>query len=173
METYLIDTLIDHKTGSRVRIHDGETNLITVGFPQLVSALLIGDTAVGGPLTWWAVGEGEGDAWDDLSTSQLREKSSFSRTSLYHEISRKSVTTVFIDETDTQVPNPTGRIEIRATFGPTVAGELREFGIFGGANASSATGTGIMIDHKSHKVVNLNNTPGQQQSLSRAIRITL
>lgn len=171
--TALYDTLIDINTGEQTIIHDGQSNLITIGFGYLVASLLKGDATFGFPLTFWAVGEGEGDFWDDLSTEIRQGKSIFELTQLYDEIDRQPVSIEFIDENnDVVIGGPTNRIEVRAVFGPDVVGTLREFGVFGG-DATTSANTGLMIDHKSHTAINLNNTPGQQNVLIRALRITL
>lgn len=171
--TSLHDTLLDLNTGEETIIHDGQSNLITIGFGYLVASLLKGDATFGLPLQYWAVGEGEGDFWDDLSVEARQGKSIFTLTTLYNEIDRQPVTIEFIDENnDTVSPGPTNRIEIRAVFGPDVIGTLREFGVFGG-DATASADTGLMIDHKSHTAINLNNTPGQQNVLIRALRITV
>ena len=170
-ETELIDRIVDLKTGEEeVRI---DHNLIVIGFGLLVASLLKGDPTFGFPIQYWAVGEGEGDFWDDLSVEARQAKSIFSLTSLYNETFRVSTSIIFIDENaDPVSPGPSNRIEVQSTFGPDVIGPLREFGIFGG-DASTTLDSGIMIDHKSHTVINVNNNPGQQNVLIRALRITL
>lgn len=168
--THLIDRIVDLNTGEEEVREDH--NLITIGFGLLVASLLKGDGTYGFPLSYWAVGPGEGDFWDDLSVSARQAKSNFTLTQLYDEQYREPVQSVFIDDNDDEVVGPTNRIEVRATFGPDVIGPLREFGIFGG-NTTAAINTGLMIDHKSHTAVNLNNTPGSQNVLIRALRITL
>ena len=171
IETHLIDRIINLTTGEEEIREDH--NLITIGFGLLVASLLKGDATFGLPLSQWAVGTGEGDFWDDLSVEARQAKSIFSLTQLYTETARETVTTVFIDANNDEVsPGPTNRIEVRATFGPDVVGPLREFGIFGGP-ATAVANTGLMIDHKAHTAINLNNTPGQQNVLIRALRVTL
>ena len=169
--TELVDRLIDVKTGREVVFTSH--NLIVIGFGLLVASLLKGDSTFGFPITQWAVGEGEGAFWDDLSTQDRQNKSQFSLTQLYNETFRKPVTISFIDSNNDPVtPGPSNRLEIQAQFGPDVTGSLREFGLFGG-NATTALDTGIMIDHKAHSVITVNTTPGQQNILIRALRLTL
>jgi hypothetical protein len=173
LHTSLHDTLVNLSTGERTIIHDGDHNLITIGFGYLVAALLKGDATYGFPLSYWAVGSGEGDFWDDLSTEVRQGKSIFALEQLYNETYRVPINVTFIDDNDDPVsPGPTNRIEVQAVFGVDVVGALREFGIFGG-DASAALNSGILIDHKAHTVININNTPGQQNVLIRALRITL
>jgi hypothetical protein len=172
--TSLHDTLLDLKTGERTVIHDGQSNLIVVGFGLLVASLLIGNVTNSLPISYWAVGEGEGAFWDDLTATQRQSKSYFGLTGLYNETFRVATTNVFIDADDNEVPNdhPTNRVEVRAVFGSEVTGSLREFGIFGGA-ASATLGTGIMIDHKAHQVIHVNESLGLQNVLIRALRLTV
>lgn len=171
-QTFLYDTLVDLQTGKQTIIHNGQSNRITFGFGILVASLLKGDATFGFPLTYWAVGEGEGNFWDDLSIDARQSKSLFSLSTLYNEINRQPVSIEYIDENNDVVSGPTNKIEVRAVFGPDVTGTLREFGVYGG-NATTTVDSGILIDHKSHTAINLNNTPGQQNVLIRALRITL
>lgn len=170
-ETELIDRVVNLTTGEEEKFVSH--NLIVVGFGLLVASLLKGDSTYGFPIQYWAVGEGEGDFWDDLSVEARQSKSQFALTQLYNETFRVGVSIIFIDSNSDPVsPGPSNRIEVQATFGPDVIGPLREFGIFGG-DASTTLNSGIMIDHKSHTVINVNNNPGQQNVLIRALRITL
>ena len=169
--TELIDRVIDLNTGEEEVFVNH--NLIVVGFGLVVASLLKGDINFGFPITQWAVGEGEGDFWDDLSVEARQAKSQFSLTQLYNETFRKPVTISFIDDNnDPIVPGPTNRLEVQAQFGPDVIGNLREFGLFAG-NASATLNTGIMIDHKSHTSINMNNNPGQHNVLIRELRLTI
>lgn len=168
--TAIHDTLVTVTTGERVEIDQG-ANLIVQGFGILVGALLAREPNYDG-IQYWAVGEGQGTSWDSLTPAQRAAKSLYSLTDLYSEISRVEVVTVYLDANDIEVPGPTNKIEVRAVFGPTVSGALREFGLFGG-NATSTLGSGIMIDHKSHAAIHLNEDSALEQVLLRAIRITL
>lgn len=174
IETHLYDTLVNTQTGERHIIHDGQSNLIVIGFGLLVASLLKGGVGNSFPIKYWAVGEGEGDFWDDLTVNQRQSKSLFTLTELYNETFRVATTNVFIDENDDEVPDdpPTNRVEVRAVFGSEVIGSLREFGLFGGA-ATATLGTGILIDHKSHQVINVGETSGLANVLIRALRLTL
>ncbi len=174
IHTSLHDTLLDMATGERQIIHNGESNLIVIGFGLLVASLLHGGVTHSFPISYWAVGDGEGDFWDDLTVTQRQSKSVFSRTTLYNETFRVQTTNVFIDANDDEVPPdpPTNRLEIRGVFGPDVVGPLREFGLFGG-QATGAVDTGLMLDHKAHQVIHTNETPGLQNVLIRALRLTL
>ena len=173
IHTRLYDTLVNKETGEKKVIHSGDSNLIVVGFGLLVASLLKGGFTESFPITYWGVGEGEGAFWDDLTQEQRQSKSLFTLTSLYNETFRVITTNVFIDENDIEIfPGPTNRLEIRAIFGPDVSGDLREFGLFGGT-ATSTLGSGLLIDHKAHQVININETIGLDQVLIRAIRLTL
>lgn len=177
IHTSLHDTLVNVTTGEKEIVHNGQSNLIVIGFGLLVATLLKGAHNHSFPIKYWAVGEGEGDFWDDLTVNQRQSKSLFSLTGLYNETFRVETTNVFIDANDNEMPSgpldpPTNRLEIRAIFGPDVIGALREFGIFGGA-ATATLGTGLMIDHKAHQVIHINETVGFQNVLIRALRLTL
>ena len=183
IKTELYDTLLDLNTGERTIIHAGESNLIVEGFGILVACLLGNTTGPDGPCTgisWWAVGTGE-KTWDNLSIEERQRKSSYDRTQLYNEVSRTQVSISFIDKLDRVSPSPTNRLEIAAIFNPenftdsvgnpeTVS--LREFGIFG-ENATNTIGSGRMIDHKAHESIDINDTPGKQELLIRALRLIL
>lgn len=172
--TELVDRVITYENGIEVGTEEFVShNLIVIGFGLLVASLLKGDATFGFPLQYWAVGPGEGAFWDDLSVTARQAKSIFSLTQLYNETFRKPVTIIYVDNnSDPIAPGPTSRIEVQATFGVDVIGELREFGVFGGDSTTTAN-SGLMIDHKSHTVINMNNTPGQQNVLIRALRLTL
>lgn len=174
IHTALYDTLLNPHTGERRVIHAGIPNLIVIGFGSLVASLLRGGVVNSFPISYWAVGEGEGDLWDDLSTTQRQSKSLFTLTGLYDETFRVATTNVFIDDNDDEVPDdpPTNRLEIRAVFGADVTGSLREFGLFGGA-ATATLGTGLLLDHKAHQVIHVNESLGLQNVLIRALRLTL
>ncbi len=174
IETALYDTLINTVTGERRILHAGIPNLIVVGFGALVASLLRGGVVNSFPISYWAVGEGEGAFWDDLTTTQRQSKSLFTLTGLYDETFRVATTNVFIDDNDDEVADdpPTNRLEIRAVFGADVTGSLREFGLFGGA-ATATLGTGLLIDHKAHQVITVNESIGLQNVLIRALRLTL
>lgn len=172
--TELVDRVITYENGQEVGTEEFVShNLIVIGFGYLVASLLKGDATFGFPLQYWGIGPGEGSFWDALSVTARQAKSIFALTQLYDETFRKPVTIIFIDNnSDPVAPGPTNRIEAQATFGVDVIGEFREFGLFGG-DASTTLDTGLMIDHKSHTVINMNNTPGQQNVLIRALRLTL
>lgn len=167
--TAIRDTLITVTTGERQEIVQG-TNLIVQGFGVLVAALLAQEQGYEG-IQYWAVGQGQA-TWDSLTPPQRAAKSLYSLTALYDEIARVEVVTVYLDANDLEVPGPTNKIEVRAVFGPTVSGALREFGLFGG-NATTTLGSGILIDHKAHAIISLNEDSALEQVLLRAIRITL
>lgn len=174
IETALYDTLLNTSTGECRVIHAGIPNLIVVGFGALVASLLRGGVVNSFPISYWAVGEGEGSFWDDLTTTQRQSKSLFTLTQLYDETFRVATTNVFIDDNDDEVADnpPTNRLEVRAVFGANVTGSLREFGLFGGA-ATATRESGILIDHKAHQVIHVNESIGLQNVLIRALRLTL
>lgn len=146
VKTYLKDIITNLDTGE-VEVREGH-NLIVIGFSKLIAALLKNEAGYVG-LQYWAVGEGEGSSWDDLTLEELEAKSIESLTQLYGEIARVAVSMEFLDGDNNPTALVTDKIRIQATFGTSVSGYLREFGIFGG-NATSTLGTGLMMDHVAH-----------------------
>jgi hypothetical protein len=166
--TEIIDTLINVKTGEEKVINHG-CNIIVTDFGILVAALLKQHSGYSGA-TYWAVGEGEGSSWDSLTSEQLQAKSHVGLSNLYGELQRVVVDVDFIDDDNLIVSDPTNRIEIRATFDTSLVGQLRELAIFGG-DATITSGSGVMIDHKVHPVINF-NTGSEQFTLNRILRMT-
>lgn len=146
VKTYLKDVITNLDTGE-VEIREGH-NLIVIGFSKLIAALLKNEAGYVG-LQYWAVGEGEGSSWDDLTLEELEAKSTESLTQLYGEVARAVVSMEFLDASNLPTPLITDKLRIQATFGTSVSGYLREFGIFGG-NATSTINTGLQIDHIAH-----------------------
>jgi hypothetical protein len=171
MHTEIIDKITTVEGTVLKEIYHG-SNAIVQGFGQVVAALLKGDPFFGIGIHFFSVGTGEA-TWDFLSTDERQALSLFNLVQLYHEIARAAPEIVYIDNANLVVnPGPTNRIEIRATFGPSVVGPIREFGLFGG-DATTVLDSGIMITHKAHAVININETPGQQELLIRTYRITV
>lgn len=170
VKTEIIDTLINAQTGERQVIHQGK-NALTVGYGLLVAGLLANESTYTG-LKYFAIGQGEGVSWDSLTTSQRQAKSLFSLTQLYDEIARVEVAIVYLDENNLEVPGPTNKIEIRGAFSSEISGSVREFGIFGG-DATETADSGVMIDHKAHGLISLNEDSALEQILLRAVRITV
>lgn len=131
------------------------SNIIVKDCSKLIAGL------VGGKLTsgasYWAVGSGN-SAWD-VAWGTNDPVPVDSAVKLIAEIGRKAIVpstdVIYVDVNG----NPAGagvitnRIKITVTFGANDAnGDWREFGLFGG-NATSSVNTGIMIDHKYHKII--------------------
>lgn len=139
-------------------------NLIVNGIGNLIACLFKKQSGYTG-LTYWAIGSGQ-DAWDDSSVNPL-----VTDTRLEHEIFRKALDSddiTFINEHGEPVQEVTNRIAITLTFATNEAnGKWREFAIFGG-NATSSPNTGIMINHKIHKIL----TKEDSMTIERQIRFT-
>lgn len=144
-------------------------NLIVLDFSKLVCALLKIQPGYTG-LQYWAIGSGE-SSWDDLTTADRAAKSNTGLHQLYNEVARTSIVMDFITADNVVTSSLTNRLEIRATFGLSISGSIREFGIFGG-NATSAKNTGKMIDHKAHAVVSF-NVDAAEMTWNRILRLTL
>lgn len=154
------------KDGKIIDIQEGE-NLIVTGFFSLVNSLLInGNNGQG--IKYWAVGSGS-NSWlaSDLP------KPSPSDTQLLQEIGRKVITKnniYFCDLAGNKSNTPTNSLYITVTFeADDCNGDWREFGIFGGTDATQSINTGIMIDRKIHGKIE--KTP--ELEIKREIIITL
>lgn len=167
----LWDELINTKTSEKQVIHSKLENLIVNDFSKLMAALLGNEAGYVG-IQYWAVGQGQGASWDSLTTTQRQAKSTVTLSKLYDEVARVTVTMKYIDEFDLETASITHRLQIDATFGATVHGYLREFGLFGG-NATTGLDSGVMIDHKAHGVIALNVDGAEGMILNRILRLTL
>lgn len=140
-------------------------NLVVNSFLKLVMALLKRQEGYSGA-TYWAIGSGA-TLWDsELPSPTLDE------IKLTNEIGRKSISASeikFVDSTFNESSTPTNIIQITHTFGPEDCnGEWREFAIFGG-NATSTANSGIMINKRTHAVINKTS----EMTVERTIRFTL
>lgn len=116
-------------------------------------------------LTYWAIGSGQ-DAWDNIP-----QQATVDDTRLESEYFRKAIQPTdikFINEEGEPVDEVTNRISITLTFATNEAnGKWREFSIFGG-DASEELNTGLMINHKIHKILTKDDT----MTIERQIRFT-
>ena len=154
--------VIKYKDG-RVEVRK-DHNLVVNSILNLLMALLKNDSSYNGIL-YWAVGSGLA-SWDSSLPSP-----SPSDTALVNEIGRVSIPSSEIKYIDgTNYSNtPTNKIEISHTFGENDCnGTWREFGIFGG-DATSTSGSGIMIDKVNHKIL----TKTDLMEVNRTLKITL
>lgn len=155
-----------YKNGEIIDTQQGE-NLIVTGFFNLVNSLLInGNNGEG--IKYWAVGEGS-SSW---LASNL-PKPSASDKQLFKELGRKIITKndiYFCSPSGEKSLVPTNNLFITVTFeADDCNGDWREFGIFGGADATQSINTGIMIDRKIHGKIE--KTP--ELEIKREIIITL
>jgi hypothetical protein len=108
-----------------------------------------------GGATYWAIGSGQ-EAWD---TAPVNPQPSDTR--LNNEIGRKLIPASaikFLDAQGNETNSITNTILITLTFGANeLNGKWREFAIVGG-NATSNTNSGILINHKTHGVINKTDT---------------
>ena len=108
-----------------------------------------------GGATYWAIGSGQ-ESWD---TNPVDPQPSDTR--LNNEIGRKLIPSSaikFLDSRGEETSSITNTILITLTFGADeMNGKWREFAIVGG-NATSSVNSGILINHKTHGVINKTDT---------------
>ena len=139
-------------------------NLIVNSIGNLIAALMASDLTNGIGLTWWAIGSGN-PAWDVTPVAP-----NTSDVVLVNEIYRKAIPTPigYIDGSNNPSVAVTNRLQIVLTFGTSEAnGTWREFGLFGGP-ATSATNSGILINHRIHGSI----VKTSAISIQRTLRIT-
>lgn len=147
----------------RKEVREGH-NLIVNDIGKLIACLFKGESTYE-RLKYWAIGSGQ-DGWDDEDKNPM-----VTDTKLETEIFRKEINPgdiKFIDEHGSESEDVTNRIAITVTFSTSEAnGKWREFGIFGG-NANGSPNTGLMINHKIHKILTKDDT----MTIERQIRFT-
>lgn len=148
----------------RTEVKDWNRNMIVNGISKLVACLLKGQAGYTG-LSYWAIGQGL-DSWDaSLPTAKATD------VKLESEIGRKSIPAsaiTFIDDAGQATSTVTNKIQITLEFKESECnGKWREFAIFGG-NATTATNSGIMINHKIHELI----TKTSAMTIERKIRFT-
>lgn len=153
---------IKYKNG-KIETKEGH-NIVVTSFLNLVTSLLAGKA---GGIKYWAIGSGE-SSW----SSSLPEATT-SETHLTSEIGRKAINTsdmVFLDSSGEVSDSPTNKLKITVTFGyDECTGTWREFGIFGGSEASSTANSGIMVDKKNHADI----TKSIDMEITRELTLTL
>lgn len=139
-------------------------NLIVNDIGKLIACLFKRHAGYTG-LTYWAIGSGL-DSWDNQTINPT-----VNDTRLQTEHFRKAIpleNIKFINESGEPVDEVTNRIAITLTFATDEAnGKWREFSIFGG-NATTSLNTGLMINHKIHKILTKDDT----MTIERQIRFT-
>ena len=119
-----------------------------------------------GGATYWAIGQGL-DTWDNDNPPSP----SATDTSLVSEIGRKAISgsnIKFLTSEGVESSSPTNIIQITLTFNSSDCnGNWREFAIVGG-DATSDINTGILINHKTHKLISKDST----MEIERQMRFT-
>jgi len=160
----LVQDIIIYKNG-HVEKREESFNTIINGIGKLAAALFKGDPAYT-PLSYWAVGQGAA-TWDALITAGTITYD-MSTTRLVNELGRKSIplsSMTFVNDDGDAILTLNNRIKITVLFDwDECNGEWREFGIFGG-NATSGVNTGIMVNHKIHKLINKTNEMKVERSI--------
>lgn len=139
-------------------------NLIVNDIGKLIACLFKKQDGYTG-LSYWAIGSGQ-DGWDSATINPT-----VNDTRLEAEIFRKAIpkeNIKFLDEAGEPTETVTNRIGITLTFSTEEAnGKWREFSIFGG-NSTASANTGLMINHKIHKILTKDDT----MTIERQIRFT-
>jgi len=155
---YWFDKINNILTGEITEIgHD--FNIIVDSIGKLAAAKFRDDPAFKG-IQMWAIGTGA-NTWDTQWNSDNSPASISTATQLVNEIGRlpinmsyQDTSIVYVDQEGNPTTTLTNRILVRRQFGRhDVNGEWREFAIFGG-NATEVRNSGIMINHKIHRVIN-------------------
>lgn len=153
---------ITYKDGTK-EVREGQ-NLIVNDIGKLIACLFMRKDGYQG-LTYWAIGSGQ-DTWDDENTQPTVLDTRLNTEHFRKEIPKENIK--FLDESGEPTEEVTNRIGITLTFSTGEAnGKWREFSIFGG-NATSSANTGLMINHKIHKILTKDDT----MTIERQIRFT-
>lgn len=142
--------VITHANGD-VEVTDWTRNTIVTDINKAIAYAL----AQKGGATYWAIGSGQ-EAWD---TTPVDPQPTDTR--LNNEIGRKLIPAsaiTFLDAQGNETSTITNTILIKLTFSANeLNGKWREFAIVGG-NATSNANSGILINHKTHGVINKTDT---------------
>ena len=135
----------------RVEVTEWSKNTIVNDVTKAIAYAL----AQKGGATYWSIGSGQ-ESWDTNPTDPQPTD-----TRLVNEIGRKLIPNsafTFLDSHGRETSSITNTIQITLTFGANeVNGKWREFAIVGG-NATSNANSGILINHKTHGVINKTDT---------------
>ena len=135
----------------RVEVTEWSINTIVNDVTKAIAYAL----AQKGGATYWAIGSGQ-ESWDTTPTDPQPTD-----TRLVNEIVIKLIpysAFTFLDSQGRETSSITNTIQITLTFGANeVNGKWREFAIVGG-NATSNANSGILINHKTHGVINKTDT---------------
>lgn len=150
-------------TDGTKEVREGQ-NLIVNDIGKLIACLFKRHEGYDG-LTYWAIGSGQ-DAWDDKNINPTVLDSRLETEHFRKAIPKENVQ--FLDEFGEPTEEITNRIGITLTFSTEEAnGKWREFSIFGG-DATVSLNTGLMINHKIHKILTKDDT----MTIERQIRFT-
>lgn len=137
-----VDYVYEASTGKLVRIIKGH-NIVTNSCSKLIAGLIAGKITKGA--MYWAVGQGQA-AWDSTPHTPSADD-----TKLTSEIARVQVTAEnfkYVNDIGNEVDGVSNKIKCTVTFDEATGnGMWREFGLFGGDDATGVLDTGIMIDH--------------------------
>lgn len=146
----------------RVETTEWSSNVIVNDVNKAIAYAL----AQKGGATYWAVGKGE-DHWDNTTPPSPQPTD----TRLTGEIGRKQIlpsNITFLDSRGEPSSTPTNVLLIKVTFTSSDCnGAWREFAIVGG-NATSSINTGILINHKTHKLI----TKDSNMEIERQMKFT-
>jgi hypothetical protein len=162
------DRLID-SAGKVIWEVPWQSNLIVNGLRKLLAAAIKGDTQQGKPIAFWAVGTGD-DSWDNGSSNLPTDDVRRGFTQLVKETGRKAIDSnqiTFIDGTFTNRLQISTEFKIADIPGGATNWKLREFGIIGG-DSSAAANSGILINHRIHSRIDLQDG----FTLQRTLRLT-
>lgn len=156
------DKVYDAKTGELIKETEWSRNTIVNNINKAIAYALAGK----GGLCYWAVGSGQA-SWSD---SNLPSPSP-TDTQLSNEIGRKAIPSSafkFLDASGNVTAGITNVLQITLTFNASECnGDWREFAIIGG-DATSALNSGIMINHKIHKL----QSKTENLQIERSMRFT-
>lgn len=156
------DRIYDAKTGKLIAETDWSKNTIVNNINKAIAFALAGK----GGLCYWAIGSGQA-SWDDNNLPSP----SPTDTQLVNEIGRKVIPTSafkFLDAQGNVTSDITNILQITLTFNASECnGDWREFAIVGG-NATNEVNTGIIINHKIHKL----QSKTENIQIERSMRFT-
>lgn len=157
---------IFNRKGELIDVRKGY-NLVVANCSVLLAGLMglkFGTNAI----RYWAMGTGSG-TWDDQWETPSPPEPDYDDNLLVSELYRIPVTAAnieFVDDSNNVVAGPTNRIKVMVTIPESDGnGPWREFGLFGGPTASVSLNTGLMINHKLHKLLNKTSEISVQRTL--------
>lgn len=146
--------IITHADGTITKT-PWQHNLVVSSITKLIAALISGNMTSG--TLYWAIGSGD-PAWDDAEgTENGVPEPELTETRLTSEIGRKvlqSTNVEFYSVDNEPTEDVTNKLHISVRFNEDECnGDWREFGLFGGDDATVMMNTGIMLDKKHHGII--------------------